>query len=486
MSLGQDAKQRLETWKEVANFFGKDERTVKRWESERGLPIHRLPGDARSRIFAFAAELESWRASRAGLSSSAATEVDQPGVSGPAAEPPPTARPRSAARRSAGLTLAIVGILASAVFYFITSTKAGQSRPPPLEAQRYLIAATDDWTRRTPESLNRSVLEYNQAIEKDPDYAEAYAGLAGVYDVLREYTNMPAAQAYPLARNAARRALRLNDNLASAHAALAFAEYWGFWNPKEAFRQFDKALAIDPNSAMTHHWYATALSGAGRQREALDQIDAALRLDPTSKAIAADRGLILFLAGRESEAVATLRSLETADPDFLSSHTYLADIDLLQGDYRGYLDEARWRGQLTGDQNALTNVAFEARALAGGGAAGFSTRLGATGTAGLSERPALSLCDGHDLRGGGRPARGSLVPTPVARPSRAGPDGGSGRREPEADPHHPRLLPTRSRHETPGPEQLTSSARAPSLRRRESQRRPQTSLRGSPEVSSPP
>jgi tetratricopeptide (TPR) repeat protein len=299
------AKTRLETWKEVAAFFRKDVRTVKRWEAERGLPIHRFPGAGRSRIFAVVAELEAWRDG---------ANLDAGAPRGPQVEKEDAPTSADVVRPAKALpwvrSLLVVGMTVATVVAILAVADAkligARARPPPLEAQRAFLAASDDWAKRTPESLGRALAEYNTAIALDPDYAEAYAGLASTYDILREYTHMPPAQAYPLARAAARRALALDDRVASAHTALAFAEYWGFWNEAAARREFERAIALDPRSPTAQHWYATFLSGIGDQRDALAHINAAQALDPASTSVAADRGVILVVAGHPGEGLAAL------------------------------------------------------------------------------------------------------------------------------------------------------------------------------------
>lgn len=365
MASESGGKTRLETWKEVAAFFRKDERTVKRWEAERGLPIHRLPGGARSRIFAVVSELEAWR------------DGAEPGTAIPvpeesATESDPKAWPWARALTAAGA----IGAVALAGFAAWLATGAiARLQPPPLNAQRQFVAASDDWAKRTPASLNRAIGEYSAAIALDPNYAQAYAGLAGAYDLLREYTHVPAAQAYPLARTAAERALALNDHLAAAHAALAFAEYWGFWNTDVAKREFERAIALDPRSATAQNWYATFLSATGEQQEALIHIDAAQALDPASPAVASDRGLILFLAGRDGEGQATLEAVERAYPDFLSAHVYLADYYLDRGRFEDYLPEARRAAELSGDDDTLQTLSAVQRDFVAHGSAAFLNTL---------------------------------------------------------------------------------------------------------------
>lgn len=362
MAVANDAEVRLETWKEVAAFFRKDERTVKRWEVDRGLPIRRYPGASRSRIFAIVSELEAWR------DGAASVELEAP-----------AATPASQARRPPrGLWIALASLVVVtgvAGAGLVGWRAAERARPPPLEAQKLFVAGREDWARRTPESLTRAIGEYDAAIARDPDYAEAYAGLASAYDLMREYTRMPPSQAYPLAVAAAKHAIQLDDGVADAHTALAFAEYWGFWNATAARREFSRSISLEPRSSTSQHWYATFLSATGDQKGALQHIEVAQSLDPQSQVVAADRGLILMLAGRDTESLAVLKELERKAPEFSPVHAYLAEYDLIHGDFAAYIVEARRVADLTGDAGRLAVIDRFERGLASDGRQGFLDAL---------------------------------------------------------------------------------------------------------------
>jgi Tfp pilus assembly protein PilF len=363
-------KTRLETWKEVAAFLGKDERTAKRWEAERGLPIHRLPGEHRSRIYAETAELEAWlRGEPLGRSEPEPAPETQP-------IPPAPRRPfwrRPAVR--AGLAVgALLALVAGGVV--LVAPMLRRLHEPPVEAQKHYVAAEDYFAQRRPDTLLKAIDEYNAAIARDPDYAQAYAGLAKTYDIISEFTKMPPSQAFPLARSAAREAIARNDQIAEAHAALAFAEYWGFWRPDEARREFAKAVALNTRLPLVRHWYATFLSVIGDRAAALREIEAARRLDPDSDPIAADRDLILLVDGRRDEAVAHLNAMIARRPDFLSPYRYLADDAFCRGDLDAYLVQVRRMAQLTGDLASLDAAnAAEAAKAAGGRAAVLATLI---------------------------------------------------------------------------------------------------------------
>ena len=209
------------------------------------------------------------------------------------------------------------------------------------EAEDYYLQGRFYWNKRTPESLGQAVDSFTQAIVHDPTYSDAYVGLADCYNLLREYTMMPANEAYPRALAAAKKAVELNDRSSQAHASLAFVSFYGMWDSGMADEEFRRAIDLDPNNANAHHWYATFLQSVRRFDESLNEIDRAQGLDPNSPSILADKGRILWISGRTEEALRLLRQLEAADPDSLSPHRYLKFAYLEMGDYPGYLAEMK-------------------------------------------------------------------------------------------------------------------------------------------------
>jgi tetratricopeptide (TPR) repeat protein len=354
--------ERLKSWKEIAAFFGTDERTVRRWES-RGLPVRRVPGGARATVYAEVGELETWLKGRG----SKARLRDEP--------PAPAAAGRRGWRtgRAALGALAALLVASAAGLILVQGDRSGVAaeRPrPPHAAQDLYLSATYDLERRTPQSLQRARDQFGRAIAEDPAYAEAYAGLASTYLLLREFSTVPDAEAYPRAKEAAERALALDPRLADAHAALGFVTFYWTREWGRGLASLERAIALDPASARARHWYATALLHAGRVDEALAAIGEAQRREPGSRSIMADRAAILFGAGRTAEAVSILRDMEAGDPDFVSPHAYLATIYLSQKKYPAYLSEAEAAARLKGSADQLALVADARRGLARGGEKG--------------------------------------------------------------------------------------------------------------------
>lgn len=384
-------RKRLDSWKAISAFFGRDERTVKRWEGARGLPVHRMPGHGRSSVFAYADELAEWLDGSeqkldgafqggygVGEPTSRSDGAGAPpggsvGVGGSKAEatqaPTPASEQRAYAERAPRWLLVLLGlaVLVACTAYFLesraghvrknlagTSSPAQRTHTSNTQAEELYLEGVYDWNKRTPESLNRAIDEYSQALRLDPRLAPAYAGLAECYLLLREFGAMPDAEAYARAEQAAQRALALDENLAEAHAALGFVDIYWHWDARGAQREYRRAIALNPDMVTAHHWYATSLFTMGRYREALAEIDRARELDAASSPILADRALIIAFAGQRQQAIRALQELEASDPGFLSAHAYLAEFHLDDGDERDYLREARLAATLRHDDKQLT------------------------------------------------------------------------------------------------------------------------------------
>jgi tetratricopeptide (TPR) repeat protein len=403
-------KKRLDSWKEIATFFGRDERTVKRWEKERGLPVYRVPGSARGGVFAYAEELAEWLkaptwdggelAATEGIPAVTAVTVDD-GEGDEAAVAPvattlpdnvltikgavETAPPAVALRlvpspsklAAARTFLWLVPLALIAVSFLVFSFnrrephfKNALAAPhsASTDAQDLYLKGRYYFEKRTAEDLNKAVDFFTQAIVHDPAYAAPYVGLADSYNLLREYSAMPPQEAFPRALAAASKAVELDPNSAEAHNSLAFVSFWGFFNAATADREFKRAIELDPNLPRAHHWYATFLIEVRRNQEAVAEIERARQLDPSSTPILADKGLILAVSGKTDEATTLLTQLAASQPDFIPSHRYLADsIYFQEGNYDGYFAEKTIVARLRHDPAALKNLEAEQKAFARGG-----------------------------------------------------------------------------------------------------------------------
>jgi Tfp pilus assembly protein PilF len=224
------------------------------------------------------------------------------------------------------------------------------------------------YEQRTPESLRTSLQNFNDAIGKDPDYAPAYVGLADTYSLMREYSGMPDTEAYPKAKAAAERAIALDPKLPQAHASMGFIDFFWSWDAAAAETEFQTALALDPSSALAHHWYGSMLAHQGRFAQALQQLDTAQQLEPTSSAIVSLRALALGFSGHRDEGVAMLEEITKKSPAATSTHNVLRALSLLEPrNMPLYLDESRKVGELRHDDEWLQLNKAADRAFHSGG-----------------------------------------------------------------------------------------------------------------------
>jgi serine/threonine protein kinase/Tfp pilus assembly protein PilF len=208
-----------------------------------------------------------------------------------------------------------------------------------LEARQLYLKGRNAWNKRTPDSILEGVKLLEQAIQSDPSYAEAYAGLADCYNMLVNYSVLPPNEAFPKAKEAAEKALELNENLAEAHTARAFIYFMWEWNWDDAGREYRRAIELKPNYSSALQWYSSLLAATGRTDEALAEVKQARDLDPFSLSIAAHPGWINYLS-RDAEA--TVREAKQAlklDPNFLPARRYLALGYDLQGKYNESVPE---------------------------------------------------------------------------------------------------------------------------------------------------
>jgi TolB-like protein/DNA-binding winged helix-turn-helix (wHTH) protein/Tfp pilus assembly protein PilF len=202
------------------------------------------------------------------------------------------------------------------------------------------------WNKRTADGLKVARAYFDQAIEEDPNYAEAYSGLADTYALLGDwqYAVMTPKRALPKAKAAAIKALELDHSLGEAHNSLAFCLDGFDWDLDTGGKEFRRAIELSPGYATAHHWYAWHLILLGQYDEAIAEMKKAENLDPLSLIINADLAELLVLAHSYDESIEQSRKTIAMDPNFALAHNQLA---------QGYLQK-RMNAEAVGElQKAL-------------------------------------------------------------------------------------------------------------------------------------
>ena len=175
------------------------------------------------------------------------------------------------------------------------------------------------WSRRGPDAASRSIEFFQRAIEKDPNFALAYSGLADAYSNQGTSAAAAPADVFPKAKEAALKALQIDDSLAEAHASLAWVTALYDWDWSGAEREFQRAIGLNPNYATAHQWYGIVLWNTGRLDEAMNEERRALELDPLSLIINRNVGDVYLFQKRYDQAIAQYRRTLELDPTFNSA-----------------------------------------------------------------------------------------------------------------------------------------------------------------------
>lgn len=218
------------------------------------------------------------------------------------------------------------------------------------------------WNKRTAADFHEAVKHFNEAIEKDPNYALAYSGLADSYSLLADYRGMPADTAYANARQAAEKALSLDADLAEAHTSLAYVKMYSEWDWPGTETGYRRAIELNPNYATGHQWYSEYLAAMGRFDEALTEIRRAKEIDPLSSVINAGEVWILYYARRYDEAIEHGRRLTEMNPQFAEVHEYLKRCYDQKGMYRDAINSRQMRRRLVGIDATMTEPMRKAAA----------------------------------------------------------------------------------------------------------------------------
>jgi serine/threonine protein kinase/TolB-like protein/Flp pilus assembly protein TadD len=205
------------------------------------------------------------------------------------------------------------------------------ARPVNLEAHEAYLRGRYYWNKRANGGFRRAIEYFSEAIQKDRNYALGYSGLADSYILMGEYSLLPPDLAFAKAREAATKALELDDTLAEAHNALAAVKEDYDWDWQGAEREFQRAIELNPGYASAHQWYAELLSGLGQNELALAEIKQAHQLDPFSLIINTVYADALRTAGQNDLSIEQLRKTLEIDPNFAHARFHLGMTHLRKG-----------------------------------------------------------------------------------------------------------------------------------------------------------
>ncbi|HJU53122.1 MAG TPA: winged helix-turn-helix domain-containing protein [Pyrinomonadaceae bacterium] len=237
------------------------------------------------------------------------------------------------------------------------------------EAYQSYLKGRHFWNKRSAEGLRRAVEFFHRAIEEDPQYALAYAGLADAYSMLGEHTGRSPKEYRQQAKAAAVKALELDDELAEAHASLAYLRMRE-WDWASVESEFKRALEINPNYATARQWYSIFLELTGRPEEAVAEAVRAQELDPLSPIINESLGTRLFFARKYERALEQLRKTIEIDQSFAQAHHTLGAAYVYQGKFEEafteferarQLDDNLWLVASVGHAHAVSGRPDEAR-----------------------------------------------------------------------------------------------------------------------------
>jgi eukaryotic-like serine/threonine-protein kinase len=225
------------------------------------------------------------------------------------------------------------------------------------EAYRFYLRGRFFWNKRTTEGIKKAIEEFQQAIDRDPNYALGYVGLADSFLLLDEYGGIPESETLPKARAAADRALQIDDSLAEGHtsSALIYQRLWR-WGEEEA--EFKRAISLNPNYATAHHWFAIYFALKQQFDDALIEIKRAQTLDPLSPVINTTVAEVYLLKNDPDSAIEECKRVIELDPHFPGAHDDLGNAYLKQRRYQEAMTELQKAVELSGGGEGLSDLGY--------------------------------------------------------------------------------------------------------------------------------
>lgn len=339
MTIDRKTADRIDGWKSIGAHFGRDRTTAIRWARERDLPVHRFPGGKTATVYALRHELDLWAKGGQGIDAPAVESEASVESEAPFASAVPQ---RAGKRKVAMAALAMLGTIGAGWFalpWIVTPAPAetrGLVLPRDAVTADHFLKGRDLLADREAQSIESAIKLLRDVSRRDPGYGPGYAALAEALILSREFGTRGDRQAFPDARAAAREALRLSPNLATAHRVNGFVAYWWDQDFAAARQYFERSIALAPADATGHFWYGNILADHGDSADALSHLRQARTMAPGSVPIQTDLAWALWSAGQRDEAFAALTDLARRHPDFAVIHDCLAVIHLAEGDYAAY------------------------------------------------------------------------------------------------------------------------------------------------------
>jgi serine/threonine-protein kinase len=191
------------------------------------------------------------------------------------------------------------------------------------DAEALYVKGRNSWNKRKTTDIEQAIVFFKQAVDLNPNYALAWAGLADCHNMLAVYGGKTPTEAFRQAREAATKALAIDNRLAEGHTALAYTYFRGDWNWPEAEKEFKQAISINDNYAWTHLWYGSLLSAEGRFDEAIRETRRAQQIEKTSPIITIQLGLVYYFQHQYKESVAECKKTIELDPSFFAALRYI-------------------------------------------------------------------------------------------------------------------------------------------------------------------
>lgn len=209
--------------------------------------------------------------------------------------------------------------------------KVLKSKTKNLEAYKLYLKGRHQWNKRTKEGLEKSIEYFDLSIKSDPEFALAYIGLSDAYNMLFDWGYLLPKEAFAKAIKNVLKSLEIDNSLGETYVSLAYLNGFYEWNWREAEKNFNKAIELNPNYPTAHQWYALFLSSSGRFNKALEQINLAMELDPLSLAINLANGIILHNSCRFDEAINQFHSVLEINKKLGAAYIWCSQSNLQKG-----------------------------------------------------------------------------------------------------------------------------------------------------------